>query len=535
MTSVACLRKSICSVIESAGTTDIVTELDNIFSNHESSGSDVCEEGDNITPLMLACDKCCSEALIYLRNQISALKSNSQPTNHLIKAWGHPNEASSHGNRAAHHALAVGFSEGLDLLENIWGCCEEESQSGHLRRYLSLLSKTNHNGDTPLMMACVSGHDNIVKALLQRSVQLALNTRPVDTKASVNETWQLLKEIFRMRNDEECTALNLASGHGHPSIVKVLIEPQHVEVKSNDGSIEVNLQFGDRKNNMADDIKETSSTLHKMNPLAELTITDIDFCRKTLEDLNTKLKFEHQSKGFVIEELSLQRKKTNECLAMLEFELDRLATNVANELLMLDNISAKNVLKPIISKGAPKRVKIKKGKKHNARGNRGRDTGVLENVVDAASSDSSTVDKRWDHVQNEPEIQYFAIQSSPFLTLQDGTLISKHQKSKFDLHIDTVPDKASFGDVITDESNINKEVKTFQRILQATNSTSKAEGEIAALMESLCLNPAMLLLSSHGMAVDMSPCQLDAIQSILSHQLKATTEARQIQRRLLEK
>lgn len=523
MTSVACLRKSIFDVIKLAGTTDIVAALDNIFSNHESSGStpNVCLDGDNITPLMLACDMCSSEALIYLRNQISALKNNSQATNHLIEVWGHPHEESYCGNRAAHHALASGFTKGLDLLENILGCLEEESRIGHLRRYLSLLSVTNKHGDTPLMMACWHGHGGIVQSLFPRSVQLALSTRPYDTKASINETWQLLKEIIRMRNNEGCTALNLAVGHGYPGIVKVLTEPQHVEVQSNDGAIKVNLLIGDRKK--ADAVNETMSTLHKVNPLAELTLKDLDFCKKTLQNLDSRLKIEHQSKGLSIEELSRERKKAEDCLAMIEFELERLATNAANELLLLENTSAKHAIKPIIVKGATKRAKKKKGQKRNTSS----DTGVLDSVVIETRSDTTAGDKLTQ--------DFFPSQSLPFITQQDGTLISKHHESKFDSHIDTLPGKASLDVVTTDESNMNEEAKKFQRILRATNSTAKAEGDIAALMESLCLKPAMLLLSSHGMAVDMSPCQLDAIASILSHQLRATSEAQQIQRRLLEK
>ena len=570
MASAKYLRKSICTAIVSAGTkrAEIVSELDNIFGDFESFASDWGEEDDNVTPLMLACDKCCTEALIYLRTQISAGKYNSQPIVHLIEAWGHPNEASSHGNRAAHHAFAAGFSEGLDLLENIWGCFEEDS--GHrLSRYLSLLSQTNHNGDTPLMMACVSGHENIVRSLLKRSVQLALISRPDDSKASVMETWQLLKDIFNIRNGEKCTALNLACGHGHPGIVKILIEPHNLEVNSNEDPIEVNQLFGDKENNstdeagtepqnfdansskglivvdllccdkekkLTDEANATSRTLHQMNPLADVTFTDIDFCKKTLKDLDTRLKIEDQFKGVMIEKYSLQRKNTNECLAMMECELDRLATKTANELILHDNHSAKSIVKPIISKGALKKVKIKKKQKRNARENRSSDV-ELNGVVNATRSDNITGNICWGHVKNEPddEAQESSIKPSPFITLQDGTVISKHHKAESDLRIDILADNPSIDNINSDESTINKDAKTFQRILQSTNTISNNDDDIGALMESLCLDPAMLLLSPHGMAIEMSPCQLDAIESILNHQLRATNEARRIQKRLLDK
>ena len=568
MASAKCLRKSICSAIVSAGTkrADIVSELDNIFGDYESFAGDWGEENDNVTPLMLACDKCCTEALIYLRTQISAGKYNSQPIVHIIEAWGHPNEASSHGNRAAHHALASGFSEGLDLLENIWGCFEEES-GGRLSRYLSLLSQTNHNGDTPLMMACVCGHDNIVRSLLKRSVQLALNARPDDTKASVIETWQLLKDIFNIRNGEKCTALNLACGHGHPGIVKILIEPQNLAVNSNADPIEVIQIFCDKENNSAheactepqnldpnlskdliesdflccdkekkltDEANDTSRTLHKMNPLADMTFTDIDFCKKTLKDLDTRLKFKDQFRTVMIEKYSLQRKNTNECLAMIECELDRLATKTANELLLLDNHTAKSITKPIISKGAPKKVKIKKKQRRNARENRSSDVGVLNGVVNTTRETGNIC---WGHVENEPDdkAQESSIKSSPFLTLQDGTVISKHHKAESDSRTGILADNFSIDSIHSDKSAINKDAKTFQKILQSTNTISNNDDDIGALMESLCLDPAMLLLSPHGMAIEMSPCQLDAIESILNHQLRATNEAQRIQKRLLDK
>ncbi|KAL3791555.1 hypothetical protein ACHAW5_000858 [Stephanodiscus triporus] len=565
MASAKCLRRSICTVIASAGTkqTEIVSELDNIFGNYESFASDWGELDDNVTPLMLACDKCCSEALIYLRTQISAVKYNSQPMKHLIEAWGHPDEASSHGNRASHHALAAGFSEGLDLLENIWGCFEEETQksneensgegSDHLRRYLSLLSQTNHNGDTPLMMACVSGHDDIVRSLLRRSVQLALNTRPDDTKASVSETWQLLKDIFNIRNGEECTALNLACGHGHPDIVKVLIEQHHLEVNSNNDFIEVNLLCGMDNNlevnsnndptaadhlccykekTMADEAIYTCSKLHKMNPLVDVTFTDIDFCKNTLENLSTRLKFKERLSRKMIEELSFQRKNSDECLAMMECELDRLATKTANELLLLDYNSAKST-RPIISSGA-KRVKIRNRQRRTTRKDSSSNVGVLDGVINATKFDDVTGNDGWKHAKNEPALKC-PIKSSPFITLQDGTVVSKYQKSEFDAQISVLADNLCINDVNSDESKISKEAKTFQRILQSTNTLSSNDDDIAALMESLCLDPAMLLLSPHGMAIEMSPCQLDAIGTILKQQLRATKEAQQIQRRLFDK
>lgn len=56
--------------------------------------------------------------------------------------------------------------------------------------------------------------------------------------------------------------------------------------------------------------------------------------------------------------------------------------------------------------------------------------------------------------------------------------------------------------------------------------------DVDAIIEALCLDNSMLLLNPQDMAVDLSPCQLDAVAAILRNQLQAVKEARTIQVRL---
>ena len=58
------------------------------------------------------------------------------------------------------------------------------------------------------------------------------------------------------------------------------------------------------------------------------------------------------------------------------------------------------------------------------------------------------------------------------------------------------------------------------------------QAEVEVIMDSLCLDPTMLLLSSHGMALDLSPCQLEAVENILTMQMTAIQEAKTIQARI---
>jgi hypothetical protein len=555
MMSPKCLRKAICDAIASNVTksSDISSELDNIFGNFEDFSCDWSQdESDNITPLMLACDKCCSEALIYLQTQLSSGQYiHSQPMKNFIDAWGHPNDESSHGNRAAHHALAAGFSEGIDLLERIWCCLDTNDEGRRICRYLSLLSQTNHNRDTPLMMACVSDHGELVRILLERSVQLAVNTHPDDINASVNDTWQTLSDILNIRNGDECTALNLACGHGHYNIVKILVEPHNLQVTSNTDSIlEVSLLDYESKKNSMDESNDTNCKVFTMEPLVDVSFTDYDSCKRTLEQLDAKLKSKTQELSpAMINEFSIQQKKINDCIAAMESELNRIATRTANELLLLDNKQSGSTVKLTSSTTEASKtygsLKTKKKKKKQRRANRQTQTDkafedrvfdarVLNGITKAGLLDGVNEETHklgWEIVTNKPEDNMEESSPSPFITLQDGTVISRNAELISHVHTHHDDDISSLDDI--DKLNTNKEVKSLERILQSIK-TSNRDSDMAALMESLCLDPSMLLLSPHGMAI-MSPCQLDAIESILTHQLNATKEAQRIQRKLLNK
>ena len=589
MTSAKRLRKSICNTILSVGTKNsdtknnapdegIGSQLDKIFASyfeekdHSFASSDSDEDDDNLTPLMMACDKCCSEALFYLQNQIRLSIDNEDnlspqaiPLEHLVEAWGHPSEVSSCGNSAAHHALAVGFSLGFDTLEHLWGCFEDEMQNARrLRRYISLLSQTNQNGDTPLMMACVSGHVAMIEHILVHSLKLGLGSNPDHIDAyCVEKTWQSLTDVFRMGNIEECTALNLACGHGHTDIVRFFIQSQQVHVCWNNNSFELKLQRedNDKSSPKEDNNKTNNINVYNLKLLVNATYADVDFCKKAVENLAAGLKFMKQrNQQDKIKEFDDQHKQARDCLVVLECELERISTLTANELLLDSNDKTKqreSITKPVIisnvgpkSKGKSKKKKKQKrnsAKQKQAQNMSGSEIRASEDVGDAnTTTDNGKSHASWAAVKDEPEKELdtdlpFLI-ASPFITLQDGSVISRSQKSEYPLSIK--PDHSSLDDAISNipVSSSGTKPKTLQSILESTTSSiiSPAavadDGDVmAAVMESLCLDPSMLLLSSHGMAMEMSPSQLEAIESILNHQLNATKEAQKIQNRLLDK
>mmetsp|Transcript_36859 Transcript_36859/g.77320 ORF Transcript_36859/g.77320 Transcript_36859/m.77320 type:complete len:227 (+) Transcript_36859:201-881(+) len=216
-----------------------------------------------------------------------------------------------------------------------------------------------------------------------------------------------------------------------------------------------------------------------------------------------------------------------------------------------------SIAKPAISNITPKSKgkskKKKKQKRNNAKQKQAlqvpasNDTKkrASKNVAgDEAPADNGTSRKIWTTVKDKPEKEHNRdLPSSPFITLHDGSVVSKSQKPEYSPSIES--NHSSLDDDILSSkpiisSGVVAKPKTLQSILESTTSaiipsSPAVDGDMAAVMESLCLDPSMLLLSPHGMAMEMSPCQLDAIESILNHQLNATKEARKIQSRLLDK
>ena len=522
------MSKRICNAIAVAPAPVIAAHLDEIFASYSPEHGDESTE-NGVTPLMLACDKCCSGALHYLLNQMKAPSNQDDnveelqpiPVEQLVAVWGHPQDASSCGNSAAHHAMAAGFCEGLDLLEQIWHCIDMiESKNTASGRYFSLLSQTNENLDTPVMMACASGHANLIKHILERSAHLALSALPNDDKDAISEnvkaTWQMLREIFQMKNSEDLSSLQLSCLHGHTDVVRLLIQqPQQIQICY--PSLEVTFLFGD--NCISSSQKEEVFIL---TPLVGVSYADVDSCEQTVEHLSKAIKQRNQEDNT---DIINAHKQTKCCLSLLQCELERISTETATALLRKSNEQSASSK----SKGKGKKKKKQRNNTKQSQGQAGLDSDNIDNTNITGNGMSR---KTWAKVKTdigteEVDADTPAINASPFITLHDGSVVSKSQLTEYAASVRA--DSPSLDDGQWSVSGT--EPKTLSSILE---STSTAE-DVSAIMESLCLDTSMLLLSPHAMALEMSPCQLDAVQSILNHQLNATKEAKKIHSRLCQK
>ena len=376
---------------------------------------------------------------------------------------------------------------------------------------MALLEQPNVNGDTPIMMACVYGHSGILRHILKRSYHLAstANSNPY-TDTIAKNTWQSVHELFEKRNKEGCSALILACGHGHVDIVRLLIRTHYIACKKQ-GTIELNLLS-------TDDIHETGDAVHALMPLVTVTYKDVLRCQSTIDNLEVGLKMMKQKNVAMTkqEEFHQQHKKVLDCLGILNAELGRIAAETASSLLTQDEGSqdqSHSAKKPKVKPSTKKKKKKMQVAKPKQQENPDIDSSTTENTT---QSERPRDGWRVDTNSNVPSTS-----TSPFITLQDGRVISKSQ---------TPEDVPCEDDSVDKSIHVSPAPKTLESILQ---SNSRYCDSAATTMESLCLDPSMLLLSAHGMAMEMSPCQLDAIESILTNQLRASKEAQKIQSRLL--
>ena len=106
----------------------------------------------------------------------------------------------------------------------------------------------------------------------------------------------------------------------------------------------------------------------------------------------------------------------------------------------------------------------------------------------------------------------------------------KEQENEYDQST-KVPSSAYF--VTLEDGNV---VANCKQALNEVESVSEDNEEVRRLFENicpdaeaLCLDPKAIFLSSHGMAMNLSPCQLEVIVNLLTEQLENAQKAKKIQ------
>eukprot|EP00956_Cyclotella_meneghiniana_P038620 scaffold157100_cov83-Cyclotella_meneghiniana.AAC.1 len=535
------IMESLYEDCESTIETDTVN--DSLIDEKQLSGV------SNITPLMVACDKSIELPLIHLKNKIKELQMQSEDNpdhnsrstmfHNLAKLWGHPLETSSTkegANSAAHHAIASGFIFGLNVLEHfnrvISFYDDNHNKANRLQAFDSLITQTNGNGDTPIMMACVFGHTSVLNYILQRRLELSadeLDELPFNAQkedSTIQSIWQPLQIFFAIQNEEGCTALTLSCGHGKVEVVQMLIQPLFAQITWSDNECKAIVSLDNYSERENEDLDEADKRTYKLclKPLLKVSHKDLEHCKSALKGMDAEVNHMKQHKSINnahLNEFFKQRLKLCECEQLLNEVMNYMVADVAKDLMNDKNFE--------VSTPNQHATKAKKKKKKH----KGRNKMLILDRISNEANQDNTPDK--DESEREPA-NPFNRDPSPFITLQDGRLISRTQQANdmdavVQNNVDFVPSENSAPRSLQSvlQSQLRKKPQTRERSTKSCPESFNVEAQ----MESLCLEPSMLLLSSHGMAMEMSPCQLETMQAILQHQVNAAHEAQIIQERLL--
>jgi len=115
-----------------------------------------------------------------------------------------------------------------------------------------------------------------------------------------------------------------------------------------------------------------------------------------------------------------------------------------------------------------------------------------------------------------------------FKTLEHGAIVSLNDESS--KTVQHQPTENLF--FIEDTKSI--ETLMRDRCIQSTTQNENQHITVSAeaILESLCLHASMLLLSPQKMAMELSPSQLDVLETVLYQQMEAVKGAHQIHDRL---
>lgn len=518
------------------------------------------------TPLMVACDRGQVETVRYLLDTLHG--DNQHPRRRrrqLVLGTSIVEQAADSGNTAVHYAALAGnkatnggsnnsiplmqllleHPHGRAALRNSHGRAALDENGvdhnnhhntvAHVDVVVAAASLVNHHGDTPLMMAVV---DNNVELLQWWCGQ-------------ISETWGKQQGThdprishppplpLSMANASDDSAVSLACGHGRVDALKILLQ-------------------------------------HDARPHALVTHRDYTAARASWQRaqrlLSSMRRRQDRRNDRTVTEIAKKANEMSTCLAMVQEALDRKAQEAVDSLLFSPSCLSSDNEKELEQKGQRQRQNAnnkKKKKKHKAAttrqqqeekssSNPQRDdqdvttaTALSEENTGNASPAKITITK--------DAVQLVRLPNGKQGVAVEGRRADSHQHLHLDNHDDHnvalpallscnghISTIAKSTDALFREQLVSTVVSSSSSSSDAasnstnttkpnSNATTTTTAEnIHDTMEALCLHVSQLLLTPHGMALHLSPSQLDAMEQILQRQCQAVSQAREIQQRLHE-
>lgn len=517
---------------------------ENLTVSNLQISSDDRNQHASISPLMIACERCQVEVIKFFHSQmefsLNTKKDNNSlqqistrlPLSSITSLFGHPldtNDPNECGGNGASHLIAgtinqnsaktfealvhffeliisdFNYSEKIKELENI------HVMRGEPSPHDILLGQTNTNRDTPIMIASVVGNIEFLRHTLfprQERFFISNEEEYSELKSQSNSyssrRVEQIRKLLSMKNNKNDTALKLAFGHGHYNILQLFTQAE-------------------AKSSLKDDVPS----------ILKISNDDANECQhifSEIENVLAKLKTKTNS----TEDYKLWDKKMldmRRCLIFINLMAEKNVRLAQKELMLLTDKETQEA----------NNEKFASQKKRNKKKNSRRKDSESKSTINNTEVDIVT-DKNKLEISTNSDNSYSKSVASPrFVTLEDGSIVGTSVSENL---------SKSESNETTSSTMSNESLEKFHKIetgsptslekmlqkrflsIQKGNSSNNENSNLEQLMRSLCLDVSMLLKSSHGMAMDLSPCQLDAVEQLLRDQLNAVMEARKIQNRL---
>lgn len=229
-----------------------------------------------------------------------------------------------------------------------------------------------------------------------------------------------------------------------------------------------------------------------------ITPEEIKTCQASVDRMDQALATVTDPKA--MESFKGRQGRVHDCFNRLKTVVHQQAEDAAKELLLEDSVEATNYTTPA-NNNKPKKNKRKKKGKGKAPTNNN-----TSNITDdAATANGST------ETSSAEELLHIR-------RLEDGRVAVSVQGQR-------MQDPAELLQPVPTAATPSADTMFRQRFHPPNDAVS----DIDAVMDALCLDVSMLLYTPHGMALNLSPSQLDAVQQILQKQIGAVQEARNLQ------
>ncbi|CAB9516572.1 Ankyrin Repeat [Seminavis robusta] len=225
---------------------------------------------------------------------------------------------------------------------------------------------------------------------------------------------------------------------------------------------------------------------------------EVESCQSTVDRMDGAL----QSVTDPQVRASFKDKQTrvHACLTKLKDRLDQQVAQAAQELMLLqDNNEGNHVVSA--TSGTNKKKKKKRKSKGNSSNNKQTTISKQEEISKSADQEEDS----------------FCVVSR----LEDGRVAV------------TVKPTASQEDTpILPQASLLLPTASPQTMLRQRMKENHVDKDVDAVMDALCLDVSMLLYTPHGMALNLSPSQLDTVEQILQKQSQSVRRARELQQRI---